>query len=190
MDEHEDLRRTGDSVEILAREYAEAQRRDATWLYVQQPRDGAVQFRSFRYVPEYHFRSAYDRLTAAGHADGGYDTLHDARRRTTIFYWLNPETGGALVHTEVNEEETIPFFPAEDEARAYLENRAATGDPEQYDGLSLYEARTRKVADAVDVLTDQAGFDEFVPDGGQQIDRVGQHPVYWRRRELNGTEPP
>lgn len=66
----------------------------------------------------------------------------------------------------MNDEESIPFFPDEDTVCDYLETRAETSDPEQYDGLSLYTARTRKVADAVDVLTDQAGFDDFVPDSG------------------------
>lgn len=50
----------------------------------------------------------------------------------------------------------------------YLEKRAATGEQTQYEGLSLYRARTQKVGDAVDVLTDQAGFEDFLPDGGRQ----------------------
>lgn len=157
-----------DAVQTLAREYVEAKRRsEAEWLYVRQPRNDELRYETFSYLPEHHFHRAYDRLTAYElEPDGGFDTLHDGPRRTTVYYWLNPMTGAALYHTGVNDEETIPFFPDEFTARDYLEQRAGAGDPEQYDGLSLYKARTRKVADAVDVLTDQAGFDDFVPDGG------------------------
>lgn len=135
-------------------------------FYVQQPRDGGVQYATFRYLPEHHFRLTYDRVTRDLETDGGFDDLHRGKQRATVYYWLHPQTGAALHHTGVNDEEAIPFFPDEGTARDYLENRAETGDPEQYSGLSLYKARTRKVADAVDVLTDQAGFHDFMPDSG------------------------
>lgn len=155
-----------DAVQQLAREYAEARRRSDPACYVQQPRDGGVQYATFRYLPEHHFRLAYNRVTRDLETDGGFDDLHRGKQRATVYYWLDPQTGAALHHTGVNDEEAIPFFPDEGTARDYLENRAGTGDPEQYTGLSLYKTRRRKVADAVDVLTDQAGFDDFVPDSG------------------------
>lgn len=99
--------------------------------------------------------------------DGGYSDLHNGKQRATVYYWLDPETGAALYHTGVNDEATIPFFPDEDAARDYLENRADAGDKEAYAGLSLYKARTRKIGDAVDVLTDQAGVEDFLQDGGR-----------------------
>ncbi|WP_152419405.1 hypothetical protein [Halobiforma nitratireducens] len=250
-----------DPVQRLAREYVEARRRTgAEWLYVQQPWDGELQYDTFSYLPEQHFRQAYDQITGdaednpgeedvccrqcggslsrvrtdqrahlaveyyrcqadegcrqggervydqagelirtagpvfedgqqrsvaqlleprdrdrrdqtdvedegAFEPDGGYDTLHAGTRRSTVYYWLDPETGATLPHTDVNDHGTIPFFADEPAARAFLENRAEAGDADRYAGLSLYKARTRKVADAVDVLTEQAGFDEYVPDG-------------------------
>lgn len=98
--------------------------------------------------------------------DGGYSDLHNGKRKATVYYWLDPDTGAALEHTGVNDESTIPFFPDEGSAYDYLEKRAEDGDKERYDNLSLYKARTRKVGDAVDVLTNQAGIGDFVPDGG------------------------
>lgn len=46
----------------------------------------------------------------------------------------------------------------------YLAYRSETDGKEQYEGLSLYRAETRKVKDAVDVLTDQAGIEDFLPE--------------------------
>lgn len=161
-----------DDVRRLALEYAEARRRsDVDWLYVQQPRDGPLQYETFSYLPEQHFHRAYDRLVAQTELepDGGYDTLHNGTRRSAVYYWLNPETGAALYHTRLNDEETIPFFPDEASAQDYLEKRARPGESDRYECLSLYKARTRKVADAIDVPTDQAAVDEF----GEQMDDEG-----------------
>lgn len=52
----------------------------------------------------------------------------------------------------------------------YLERRAENGDKQRYEGLSLYKACARKVGDAVDVLTNQSGIEDFVPDGGRPED--------------------
>lgn len=134
------------------------------WLSLRQPRDDALQWALFDYFPAAHYKWARRRSADNIETDGGFDDLHRGEQRTTVYYWLDPQTGAALHHTGVNDEETIPFFPDEGTAWNYLENRAGTGDLEQYNGLALYKARTRKVADAVDVLTDQAGFDNFMPD--------------------------
>ena len=104
--------------------------------------------------------------------DGGYADLHNGKRKATVYYWLDPKTGAALEHTGVNDESTIPFFPDEETALEYLEKRAERGDKADYEGLSLYKARTRKVGDAVEVLTDQSGIVDFVPDGGRPEDTL------------------
>jgi len=101
-----------------------------------------------------------------------------------VYYWLNPDTGAALEHTGVNDETTVPFFPDEESAEAYLERRAESGEEEQYEHLSLYKARARKVGGAVDVLTDQSGIEDFVPDGGTQIDNpVPDHRLSLKLRD-------
>lgn len=87
--------------------------------------------------------------------------MHQDGRRSTVYYWLNPDSGAALYHTEVNDEEANPFFGSIGEAEQYLENLGQI-QPEQHEGLSLYKAKVQKVKDAVEVLTDQSGIDEFV----------------------------
>lgn len=87
--------------------------------------------------------------------------MHQDGRRSTVYYWLNPDTGAALYHTEVNGEEANPFFGSVSEAEQYLE-KLGNDQPERYEGLSLYKAKVQKVEDAVEVLTDQSGIDEFV----------------------------
>jgi hypothetical protein len=99
--------------------------------------------------------------------DGGQ--LHTGRKRSKLYYWVDPETDSALVHTEVGEEYGIPFFDSVGEAEQYLERRAETGLKEDYEDLSLYSASVEKEEDAVDVLLDQAGIQDFAFDGGQPV---------------------
>jgi hypothetical protein len=164
-----------DAVRNLALEYAEQKRRgDVEWITLRHPRDGEMQYELFHYFPEAHFRKAYDQLQAEYRSvlrtDGGYSDLHNGKRKATVYYWYDPDTGAALEHTGLNDEKTVPFFPDEETAHDYLEKRAEAGGKERYEGLSLYKARTRKVGDAVDVLTDQSGIEDFVPDGGRLED--------------------
>lgn len=100
--------------------------------------------------------------------DGGYAGLHAGKKQRKVYYWIDPDTGAALEHTSVGDEGTIPFFGSEEAAEECLEKRAEMGDEEDYAGLSLYRGRTRKVSDAVDVLTDQSGIEDFMADGGQE----------------------
>jgi len=141
-----------------------------------------MEFDLFSYFPDFHYRKAveeagYDVDPVEDHDEfeirtdgGGYDDLHNGSRNAKLCYWLDPDTGAALEHTGVNDERTIPFFADEQEAKEYLEHRAELDGKDKYDGLSLYQARTRKVGDAVDVLTDQSGIEDFVPDGGYDLD--------------------
>lgn len=160
-------------VQDLSLSYEEAVRyaeeRQPYWLSLRHPRDSEMEWDLFDYFPAAHYKTALDQAEERSvdgrglRTDGGQE-LHKGTRKATVYYWLDPDTGAALHHTGVNEERTIPFFPDEESARDYLDKRADTGDETQYEGLSLYKARTRKVGDAVDVLTDQAGIEDFVPD--------------------------
>ena len=75
---------------------------------------------------------------------------------------MDPDTGAALYHTELNDKATVPFFGDVGSAETYLEQCAEAGDREDYAKYSLYRAKTRKVGDAVDVLTDQSGINDFL----------------------------
>jgi hypothetical protein len=175
------LIRTGARVQIPAYEL-EAEReyiadyvvhRKPYWLTLRHPRDGEMQWDLWNYAPLAHYDRAiaetWERLDREVRTDGGYSDLHRGTTRSTVYYWLDPDTGAALEHTGVNEEETAPFFPDEESAEDYLERRAETESDGSFENLSLYKARTRKVGDAVDVLTDQSGIEDFVPDRADTV---------------------
>lgn len=145
------------------------------WLGFRHPRDGEMRWDLWNYAPLAHYdrviEQTRERLEAEPRTDGGSSNLHQGTTRATVYYWLDPDTGAALYHTGVNEEKMIPFFPNEEAAQDYLERRAEADGDEPFENLSLYKARTRKVGDAVDVLTDQSGIEDFVPDGGVSAPR-------------------
>lgn len=90
-----------------------------------------------------------------------YGDLHNGSRNATVYYWLDPDTGSALYHTEVNDEAAVPFLPDICSAETYLEQCAEAGDRDRYAKYSHYQARTRKVGDAVNLLTDQIRINDF-----------------------------
>lgn len=153
------------------------------WLNLRHPRGDEMRWELNNYFPDAHYRMAIEeaeaRLDYDVETDGGYDSIHNGKRKATAYYWLDPDTGAALEHTGVNDEKTVPFFPDEESAFDYLEKRADAEGKERYENLSLYKARTRKVGDAVDVLTEQSGIGDFVPDGGMQIDNPAPDKVWF-----------
>lgn len=67
----------------------------------------------------------------------------------------------------MNEDEADPFFDSIEDAENFLEKQAETSESkERYEGMSLYKVRNKKVEDAVEVLMDQSGIQDFMPDGG------------------------
>ena len=116
------------------------------------------------YFPDAHYQRALDQAVREAaqelEPDGGTTNLHTDGRRSTVYYWLNPDTGAALYHTEINGDEADPFFGSAGEAEQFLEKRGGQ-DTDRYQGFSLYKAKVQKIEDAVDVLTDQAGIEDF-----------------------------
>jgi hypothetical protein len=135
------------------------------WLYVDGSSSSGSLYSTFNYFPAAHYEKSIEELSSELRADGG--PLHTGRTRSKLCYWVDPDSDSALVHTEVGEEHAIPFFDSVGEAEQYLEKRAETGDEERYENLSLYRARVKKQEDAVDVLLDQSGIQDFAADGGQ-----------------------
>ena len=80
---------------------------------------------------------------------------------TTKYVWYDPETDAVLYHTSINDDAADPFFTSVEEADRYLDHRADHGDQDRYERLSLYKVRLRKEKDALDVLLDQSGLDDF-----------------------------
>jgi hypothetical protein len=98
---------------------------------------------------------------------------------STQYVWYDPDTEAVLYHTGVNDDAADPFFANIEEADRYLEQRADQGEQERYERLSLYKVRMRKEQDALDVLLDQAGLDDFerfAPDGGSDPQIGNPHP--------------
>lgn len=139
------------------------------WLSLRHPRDEPMQWALFNYFPAAH----YDKRIAALEAmQEDYDELRpDGGRYTdTLYAWYDPNTDTYLTHVEAGDEFASPFFPDETAARRYLDHRAhEVDDTARFEGLSLHKLRAKKIGEAVEVLTDQAGIDEFVPDGGHQL---------------------
>lgn len=126
----------------------------------------------FNYFPAAHYRKALEQAFAElaedrVEPDGGTASIHTDGRRSTAYYWVNPDTGAALYHSAFNGDEANPFFASAGEAEQFLERRAEDGDQDRYEGMSLYKATVSKVEDGVEVLLDQSGINDFVPDGSQ-----------------------
>lgn len=143
------------------------------WLSLRHPRDDEMQWDLWNYAPLAHYDIAMEQVREEMDDEvrtdgGGYSDLFNGKKQSKVYYWVDPDTGAALEHTSVGNEGTIPFFDSEESAEEYLEKRAEMGDKTDYEGLSLYQGRTRKVGDAVDVLTDQSGIEDFMPDGGRE----------------------
>lgn len=107
--------------------------------------------------------------------------MPDGGRYTeTLYAWYDPDTGTYLTHAEAGDEFATPFFEDEDAARRYLDHRAGErGDLDRFEGLSLQKLRAKKIGEAVEVLTDQAGIEDFMPDGGHQIDNPQDAVWFW-----------
>lgn len=104
----------------------------------------------------------------------------DGGRYTDTHYaWYDPDTGGYLHHTEANGEYANPFFEEEEDARTYLRQKAEIGSKQEYDNLSLHKLRSKKIGEAVEELTNQAGIGDFVPDGGHQIPNPQPEKVWF-----------
>lgn len=129
------------------------------WLFV-DAKDG-LDYSEFNYFPDGHYSLAIEQALKEEEelvADGG-------RYTDTCFAWYDPETDTLLHHTEVEDEFSDPFFDSREEAHRFLENRAED-DEHRYEGLTLQKYKSKKVGEAVEVLTDQSGLNDFVPDGG------------------------
>jgi hypothetical protein len=77
----------------------------------------------------------------------------------TQYYWSGEQ--GILYHSETGEDTVDPFFSSVEQAERYLENQAEIHGQEQYENLVLRKSGNRKVMEATEVLTSQAGLDQW-----------------------------
>jgi hypothetical protein len=80
----------------------------------------------------------------------------------TQYYWRGKQ--GIAYHTDLSNGEldvVDPFFDSIGAADSYLETEA-NGCEDLYDDLALYDTDGNRIKEAVEVLTDQSGFADFV----------------------------
>lgn len=77
-------------------------------------------------------------------------------------YWNGKQ--GVLYHTDLSDGEldiVDPFFDSVEAAESYLD-RVADGNQSLYEDMVLYDSDGNKIEEAVEVLTDQAGFGDYL----------------------------
>lgn len=149
-------------------EYAETkdyvENRKPYWLYLDAQSE--LKWGLFNYFPAAHYKKAIDQAVREEALDDE-ELLPDGGRYTDTHYsWYDPDTDTYLYHTQVNDEYADPFFDTEEDARQFLEQQADINGEERYEGLTLQKHRSKKIGEAVEVLTDQSGIEDFIPDGG------------------------
>ena len=77
----------------------------------------------------------------------------------TQYYWSGEQ--GILYHSETGKDTVDPFFSSIEQAERYLENQAELHGEKQYENLELRKSGNRKVMEATEVLTSQAGLDQW-----------------------------
>jgi hypothetical protein len=174
--------RDTEAVRRLGLEYAEAIRRsEAAWLYVQQPWDGELQYETFSYVPEHHFRRAYDRVTARDLAPDGGLQIGDPGT-DCVWFWYNPSLD-SIVQEEVEPYNIRGVFATEDDAYRFLDwyadqyGIADTSHLELYRADLSLEGYGRKYLAAESERSEdppeQVDFDAFQPATSEATDDAG-----------------
>lgn len=148
-------------------------------MFLDAERGSELSYNLFNYFPEAHYKAAVDRALENEVRDR--ELMPDGGRYTeTVYAWYNPDTNGFLYHTEVNGEFANPFFDDEEDAHNFLEQHAEIHGKHQYENLSLQKLKAKKIGEAVEVLTNQSGIQDFVPDGGtHQIDNPTPDTVWF-----------
>lgn len=108
----------------------------------------------------------------------GYDTedtelIPDGGRPRKYFFTWMTENGNLLYEAGVNGDSADVFYESENEAEQALENLIDSnpGEEERYRKSNLYKVkRMDKVMEGVEVMTEQQGLGDFVPDGGYQLE--------------------
>lgn len=158
-------------------------------LRYETQREPGRQFDRFEYVPEAHYQKALEQ--SADETREERDLRPDGGRYTeTSYAWYDADTQTVLSHTEVTDEFANPFFDTIEDAHRFLEHRAELHGTDQYEGLALKKFQAKKVGEAVEVLTDQTGIEDFLPDGGS-IDpeaRLYETELQALRDEPDNTE--
>lgn len=105
-------------------------------------------------LPQPHYRKTLSQDAEEENAE----ILPDGGTKTQ-YYWSGDD--GILYHTEKEEDLVIPFFDTVADAERFLESQAEKYGTERYHGMVLRKTGNRKVEEATEVLTSQAGLADF-----------------------------
>lgn len=147
------------------------------WLFLDAQRGQEMRYGLFNYFPAAHYERAIDQ--ALDDAESEHLVPDGGRYTETMYAWYDPDTDTYLTHAEAGDEFATPFFEEEDQARRYLDHRShEVDDTAQFEGLTLRKLRAKKIGEAVEVLTDQAGIEDFMPDGGRRSQPRHEYTQY------------
>jgi len=119
---------------------------------VDAERGTELSFNLFNYFPDAHYQKAINQAT-------GEEPIPDGGSRTQ-YYWSGED--GILYHTEKNSDRVNPFFETVEDAERFLEHQAQEYGKDRYEGFVLRKTGNRKVEEAVEVLMDQSGLQDFL----------------------------
>lgn len=159
------------------------------WVFLDAERGQELRYGLFNYFPAAHYKRAIDHALEQAVAEEDEQLVPDGGRYTeTLYAWYDPDTDTYLTHAEAGDEFATPFFEEEEAARRFLDHRAReVDDNDRFDGLSLQKLRAKKIGEAVEVLTDQSGIHDFVPDGGTNNDPVLDSVFFWYDPDTNAV---
>jgi len=125
---------------------------------------GELRYELENYFPDAHYRKAIQQAREEEEEglvpDGG-------RYTETLYAWYDPDTDTYLTHAVAGTDFATPFFDKEEDARRFLDYRSQEiNNTARFEGLTLRKHRIKKVGEAVEVLTDQSGIEDFLPDEG------------------------
>jgi len=114
---------------------------------------GELRYELENYFPDAHYRKAIKQ------AEEEHEVVPDGGSRTQ-YYWSGED--GILYHTEKNSDRVNPFFETVEDAERFLEHQAEEYGKDRYEGFVLRKTGNRKVEEAVEVLMDQSGLQDFL----------------------------
>ena len=114
---------------------------------------GELRYELENYFPDAHYRKAIEQ------AEEEQEVVPDGGSRTQ-YYWSGED--GILYHTEKNSGRVNPFFETVEDAERFLEHQAEEYGKDRYEGFVLRKTGNRKAEEAVEVLMDQSGLQDFL----------------------------
>jgi len=114
---------------------------------------GELRYELENYFPDAHYRKAIEQV------EEEHEVVPDGGSRTQ-YYWSGED--GILYHTEKHGDRVNPFFETVEDAERFLEHQAEEYGKDRYEGFVLRKTGNRKVEEAVEVLMDQSGLQDFM----------------------------